>query len=209
MGCCGCGCVVLALVLILVIALVGGGCYLAYINVLKITSTSPAAIPSFDGGDDMYNKAQEKVKGFDHDAQNHLAATIRLSADELNTLIARNPDFTNNKILLYVSLNNDQARLQSSVPTAVLTDGLIKGRYLDSDVSFTVSFNPDTRNLSLDLKSLQLGPLVAPPDDLPAIQAETDPALNQLLKKDLDYKAILDQATSIEVKDGQLVIETK
>ncbi len=209
LGCCGCGCLILALLAILLIALVGGGGYLAYTNFLKITTTSPDAIPTFDGGDDVYNRALQKLKAFNHDAENHLAATIRLNADEINTLIARNPNFTNNHILLYVTLTDDQARVQTSVPTAIFTNSALKGRFLSGDVSFSVSFNADTKNLSLDLKSLKVGSIDAPESDLPAIQAETDPALNQLLKKDPDFEAVLNQATSIQIKDSELVIETK
>jgi hypothetical protein len=209
LGCCGCGCLILGLLAILFFALVAGGGYLAYNNALKLTTTSPEAIPFFDGGDDVYNKTQQKLKDFNHDANNHLAATVRLSADEINTLIARNPNFTNNQILLYVTFTDDQARLQSSIPTAVISNGMLKGRYLSGDVSFSVNFNADTKNLSLDLKSLKVGNLDAPEDDLPAIQAETDPSLNQLLKKDPNCKEILNQATSIQIKDNELVIETK
>src|SRR5471032_1664829 len=82
LGCLGCGCLVLALLVILFLGLVAGGTYLVYTKAVGLTSTTPATIPSFNGSDDLYHAAQQKLTDFDHDLKNHQAATIELSADE-------------------------------------------------------------------------------------------------------------------------------
>src|SRR5471032_823507 len=86
LGCLGCGCLVLALLVILFVGLVAGACYWSYSEVIALTTTTPAAIPSFEGSDDLYQTTRQKLADFNHDVKNHQAATIRLSADEINTL---------------------------------------------------------------------------------------------------------------------------
>jgi hypothetical protein len=98
LGCCGCGCFILGLLALLALALGAGSAYLTYNGAFKITSEVPATIPSYDGGDDVYNSTKQKMSGFNHDVQNQLAATIQLSADEINTMIAHDPDFTKNNV---------------------------------------------------------------------------------------------------------------
>jgi len=209
MGCCGCGCLILALIVVLLLELLGGGGYLLYTNAVAVTSATPDPIPTFDGGEDVFNRAQEKLKAFNHDSQSHLAATIHLTADEINTLIARNPDFSRNKIHVFVTFNDDLVRVQSSFPTDLLGGGVIKGRYLNGDDTFGVLFDPDTKAVTLDLKSLRIGPNEIPEDKLPALQNVTDSVINSLLQKDPTAKGFLNQVSSIEITKSELVIETK
>jgi hypothetical protein len=209
MGCLGCGCLILALLVLLFFGLAGGALYMGYTKIVGLTSTTPATVPSFDGGDDVYNSAQEKIRGFGHDVENHQAATIQLSADELNTLIARNPAFIQQKVQLFVTLTNDQAQVQGSIPTNVLIQGILKGRCLNFDTTFSLGFNPDTKSLDLTLHHLQIGDQTSPQNLLPTMQAELTPFLNMELQKNPETKNFLDQAKSIEIKDGELVIETQ
>jgi hypothetical protein len=209
-GCCGCGCILLALVAALFLGLVIGATYLGNTSATKITSATPPNIPTFDGGDDVYNGAQQKLKDFDHDVHDHLGATIHLSADEINTMIARNPGFTGNHIRLYVSFNGDLAQVQTSVPTNIWTKGyFLKDRYLSGDMSFRVNFDSDAKTVNLDLQSLALGQMETPKDNLPSVQSILNPMLNQSLQKDSAARNILAQATSIQITKGELVIETK
>lgn len=209
MGCCGCGCLFLALLAFLFFGLIGGCGYLLYNDAVKITTTTPASVPTFDGGDDVYSSAQQKLKGFNHDVENHLPATIRLSADEINTLIARNPNFSKNNIQVYVSMRDDQARVQSSIPSGLLSYSTIKGRYLNADIGFSLSFDSETKMISLNLKNAKVGPNVLPENNLAAVQGGTDPAINALLQKNTSYMSFIQQVNSIEIKNSELVIQTK
>jgi len=208
-GCCGCGCLFLAVLALLLCALIGGTGYLAYHEIVQVTSTTPVTIPTFDGGDQVYSSAQQKMQAFDHDVQNHVPATLRLSADEINTLIARNPNFSKNNIQLYVSMHDDQARLQSSIPSGLFSGNTIKGRYLNADVSFSLSFDNESKMISFNLKSAKVGSTTLPENNLAGIQASTDPAINGILQKTAGFKEIIQQASSIEIKDSELVIQTK
>jgi len=209
MGCLGCGCLVLALLVILFAALVAGTFYFGYEKIVGLTSTTPASIPSFNGGDDVYNSAQQKLTAFDHDVKNHQAATIRLNADEINSLIAHNPNLTANNAHLFVTMTNDQAQVQGGIPTDVIAQGIMKGRYLNFDTTFGLGFNSDTRSVNLELHRMQVGDQTLPQDALPALQAEFTPLLNLQLQKYPDAREFLKQVKSLQIKDGELVIETQ
>ena len=215
LGCLGCGCLVLALLVILFVGLVAGGTYLAYTKVVGLTSTTPAAVPTFNGSDDLYASARQKLADFDHDVKNHQAATVQLSADEINTLIARDPDVIKNNIHAFVTLVNNEGRVQASLPTDGLSHGIIKGRYFNLDASFGVDFDPQTKSVNLTPHALQFGNkvLIGPNSENAAFMRSFTPAFNQsfnnAIRQNSDAAALLDQAKSIEIKDGALVIETQ
>jgi len=207
LGCFGCGCVILALLTALVLALVTSVGYVLYSKIVALTSLVPQAVPSFDGGDEMYNTARQKVVEFDQDLHDHQSATLQLSGDEINTLIARDPRFSKNKILLYVTLTSNAASVQTSVPTGLISYGMIPGRYLNGTTSFGLDFDSDARSLNLNLQALQIGEKEMPQDALPPLQGEINPAFNRILQSDPELKLLLEQAKSIEIQNNELVIE--
>ncbi len=209
LGCLGCGCLVLGLVVILFVGLVVGGFYVGYQKVVGLTSTTPADVPSFNGSDDVFNTAQQKVMAFGHDVQDHQAATIQLSADEINALIARDPELIRQKAHLFVTLTGDEAQVQGSIPTEALSEGFLKNRYLNFDTTFGLGFNPDAKSLDLILHQLKIGDQPTPQNLLPTMQAELTPILNAELQNYPLSKPVLQQAKSITIKDSQLVIETQ
>jgi len=209
MGCLGCGCLVLVLLVILVVGLVAGGCYLGYEKMVGFTSTTPADVPSFNGSDDVYNAAEQKITAFEHDVQNHQAATIQLSGDEINTLIARDPEMIRQKVHLFVTLTNDLARMQGSVPTSVFAHGFLKDRYLNFDSTFGLGFNSDVKSVDIALHHLQVSDQAAPENLLPSAQVYIGALLNANLQQSPATKDLLQQAKSIEIKDGELTIETQ
>jgi hypothetical protein len=219
LGCLGCGCLVLALLAILFVGLVGGIIYLAYAEVISVTSTTPPAIPSFNGSDDLYQTTMQKLAGFDHDVKNHQTATIQLNADEINVLLAHSPDVIKNHIHAFVTLANNEGRVQVSFPTDGVTYGIIPGRYFSADTSFEVYFDPSTESVNLTFHTLQLGDKVLMGSSAGNNQATQslrlqsialfNQSFNNGIRKNPDGAALLDQAKSIEIENGELVIETQ
>ena len=223
LGCLGCGCLILALLVILFVCLVGGIGYWVYTSAVALTSTTSPAIPTFNGSDDLYLSAKQKLADFDHDVENHQAATIRLSADEINTLLAHSPDMIKYNIHAFVTLSNNEARVQAGLPTDVLSHGIIKGRYFTLDASFEVLFDPQTKSVNLSFHTIRVGDETVLGGNsgnssfnqsfMQGFQQSFTPSFNQSfnqgLRKNPDGAALLDQAKSIEIKDGELVIETQ
>lgn len=223
MGCLGCGCLVLVLLLVLFLGFVGGGAYLLYSKAQELTSATPADIPTPVGGDDIYETARQKVTAFNHDVKNNQAATLHLSADEINNLIARNPTFNAAHVHLFVTMNNSVARMQLSLPTDGVSAGIIKGRYINLDMTFSVHFDTAIKSVHFEPQSIKLNNQAIMDANNPttgsnasfneAFMRSFTPSFNKSfndgLRGDPDTAALLDHTKSMEIKDGELVIETE
>jgi hypothetical protein len=219
LGCLGCGCLVVVLLVILFLGLVGGIGYWCYAEVVALTSATPSAVLSFDGGDELYASARQKLADFDHDVENHQAATIQLSADEINTLLARSTNVIKNNIHAFVTLADNEGRIQASLPTHALSRGLLGDRYVNLDTSFEVHFDLQTKSANLTFHALQFGNKVLMGQNASnssLSQSATiwytsifNQSFNNGIRKNPDGAALLDQAKSIEIQNGELVIETQ
>jgi hypothetical protein len=209
LGCCGCGCLILAILLILVIGFFGGIAYLLKTEALAVTSEQPEVVQTFDGGDDLYHAATQKLSDFDQALQQHKQASLHLNANEINTLAARSPFLAATKIHLFVAITDDRAQVQASLPTNLLFhERMLKDRYFNLDSKFGINFYPAGKTLSLTLQTFMLGNKNVPADNLPALQSNVlNPFLNAEMQQDEEAKKLLDQAKSIEIKDGELVID--
>ncbi len=209
LGCWGIGCIVLALVALLFVVIIGSIIGVVYSKVMSITSPTPISVETFDGGDDLYQAAQQKLSDFNQSEKDNKPATLELTQDEINTLIARNPDLAREKIHLFVTLQDDTAKMQVSVPTDLVPGGLLKGRFLNCDVAFGIDFDGDDKSFHLKLKSLNFGNQEMSSDQLPLIEAQIDQRLNLMLQTNPDFKDAFAQVKSVEIKESKLVIETK
>lgn len=211
MGCFGCGCVIVIVLLLLLGGLAAGSTYFGFKALVGMTSSAPAEFPPFNGSENVYQGAQKKIAAFNQDVNIHKPSSLTLSADEINALIAHNPNLSAYQAHILVSMAGDEARLQGSMPTDMIPylNGWIKGRYINLDTSFALSLNPDTKAIGVELRKGQLGDQVLPANTLLSLQAQLDQSLNSQLQKNGSNKAFLEQAKTVAVRDGQLVIETQ
>jgi hypothetical protein len=223
MGCLGCGCLVIVLLAILFGGLMVGGFYVCYQAIGKVLSPAASAVPVVDRGDNVFNGARQKLTDFNHAVVNHQAASLHLTADEINTMLARNPSLSSQHILCSVAFIKDQARIQFSVPTAVFPYHLFPGQYLNGSTDFRVHFDTDEKMIKFDPQALQLGdsPLLGgSTSDSPSDQAfknslqqsfapSFDRSFNQSFGKSEFGRNFLNQAKSIEIENNELVIETQ
>jgi hypothetical protein len=145
-------------------------------------------------------------------------------------MIAHNPDLAQNKVQAFVTLTGSEAEIKASAPTDTLTHGLMNGRYIGFDMTFGISFDPQTRHVNLLPHSLQVGDRIissaaTSPYNSPTSTTSTNSStskafmnsftpsfnqqFNQGLRNNPDAANLLDQAKSIEIKDSELVIETQ
>jgi len=209
-GCFGCGCLIVVILVILFLALMGAGGYFGYQKAIALTSTAPSDVPTFNATDDLYNSAGQKVASLQDSVRNHQPASIHLSADEVNTLILRDPTVTQQQDHIFVSFGDDQVHLQGSIPmNGLFKGGFLKDRYFNIDTTFSLSFNSDTKLINVELHKVQVGDQATPSNLLPVVQAELTAALSAQMQKTPSSRDFLQQAKSIQIKNNELVIETK
>jgi hypothetical protein len=210
-GCCGCGCAFVVVVLLLLAGLAGGGMYVAYKAVYGVSAATASSVPTFTGSDDVYAGAQKKLDAFNQDVSAGRTSTLTLSNDELNALIAHNPDLTRKNVHLYATMTGDQMRLQGSVPANAvpLLAPFYKDRYFNFDGTFALALNPETKQLRTTTRAMTLGDKQLPENELPLVDVELQPWLTIGLEASPSAKAAVQAAQSISVHDGNFVVTTK
>ena len=156
LGCFGKGCLILIVFFILLGLAFIGGTYLAarylrseYFPTTNVQLRAPTAT------DDEQQAARARWDSFEKAARAHRAARIELTADDLNALIASEPKLRGK---VYVSIDNNVARLQVSVPLGDLR--WLKGHYLNAEctVQSAVGGNPaDARVTSIVVNGRSVG----------------------------------------------------
>jgi hypothetical protein len=211
LGCLGCGCLILSLIVLLFLGLVAGFCYLIYSKAYQLTSSKAAPIASYDGGDNFYAATKQIIDNFNNDLKNRQASQLQLGADEINTLLARDPYLVAHKIHLFVAMAGDTATVQGVFPTNenVMTQEIAPDRFANFNASFSVNLDSNGKTLHLFLSHLQSGDTLAPDSSLPFFQTEVEALLNAEIQKRPELKDLFDQAKTVAIKSGSLVLETR
>lgn len=205
----GCGCAALLVVAGLIVLFL----VLAYRGVNTVskvyTSPAPVDIPAKDAGDAVYQDAQGKLAAFTQAFGQEQPATLRLNSDEINTLIARDPNYAALRGKLHVTLQGDTAQVDSSVLLGTVEKVFMTDRYLNSVVTLGVGFDPDKHAILFDLRQLQFNGQTAPPSANPIIDQDVNTIVNQRLQANQLAKDFLARVQRLDIENGELVIEIK
>ncbi len=196
-GCLFWGCLVAVL---LVVAM--GGCIGIGIYVLRdrLTSPEPQPIPTYNTKPGEYEAVKGRLTGFAQAAKESRPARIELTADDLNALIADDPELKKLSGKVFVRIEGQEVVLDLSIPLDEAPVPFMKGRWLNATVGLEVS--------------LASGHLIVTP-----VRAtiKGEPVAEKYLKnlqpmdllrnvKDEEFREFVRQAKSLEVQDGKIVI---
>jgi len=208
-GCWGCGCAALLVVAVLIVLLL----VLAYRGVSSasqaFTSNAPTDIPTGDAGDAVYHDAEGKVDAFTQAFGQEQPATLRLNSDDINTLLARDPNYAAMRGKLHVTLQGDTAQIDSSVLLGNLEKFMMTDRYLNSVVTLGVGFDPDKHAILFNLRQLQFNGQPSPPSANELIDQDLNTIVNQRLQSNQLAKDFLARVQRIDIENGELVIEIR
>jgi hypothetical protein len=208
LGCVGCGCSVFAAIVILLVALVAASSYYFYKAALSYTGTAAVPVPQFDGGDQVFNTAGQKIIAFEQALQGGQPASLHLNADEINTLIARDPSFAKLRGQLFVTLNNDEATVQTSLLLSNVESVVLTDRYLNGTATFALYFDPADKSIHIDLHRAHLQDRDLPGTFTDGFNKSAGPMLNQKLQADPAARDFINSLQKMTVENGELVIET-
>jgi hypothetical protein len=192
-GCLFWGCLTFIILIILIIGVLAYGFYTLR---EKMTSTTPRAIPVKQVAPAEYEKVQNEISAFDKASKENRPAKLELTADDLNTLIAKNEDF---KGKAFVKIQGDQVILDVSIPLDEIPT--MKGRYFNG----TIGVRPSIENEKASLK-----PVSAEVDGKPVPEWLMQGLREQdFLKnaRDEKFQEMVKKAKSLRVQDGKIVIE--
>jgi hypothetical protein len=198
-GCLFYGCLTSCILVLVVLA----GLILGYLKILNsFTDTKPTALPTVDMSDAEMQQVRQRVDSFRNDVRSaHPTQPLSLSANELNALIATDPNLKALKGKVYVNIEDSQVKGQVSVPTADVGLGIFKHRYINGSGSFNIALTNGA--LFLSLQSLAIKGRPIPEKYMQQVRAQN---LAQGINDDPKSSAGLNKLKSIEVKDNKIVI---
>jgi hypothetical protein len=218
LGCFGCGCAILLVIVVLFVVLAVVGTRLAYTWGQSYTSPSPVTVATTDRGDAVYSAAKQKVESFGDAFERLQPATLHLSSDEINTLIARDSDYAQLRGHLHVTLHEDEVILDSSHLISELTRAAfgpsadqwpLANRYFNAQSTGTIGFDPATHAVSFNATTVQANGRIVPATACAVLSGDFNFFLNQALQKDQVARDFLARVQKADIENNELVIEIK
>jgi hypothetical protein len=209
MGCFGCGCAIAIVLVLLLIGLVAASCYYGYHALRNFTDTAGVPIVQADGGDATYSAAQKKVDDFENAFERRQPATLHLNASEINTLLARDPAFSKLQGHLAVTLQGQEATVQSSLPLGTFENVIFPERYLNGNATFALSVDSDLHSLLFDIHQMQIHGQDIPPTSNASLNQLLNQIVNQKLQANQLARDFMASVHKADIENGELVIEIK
>src|SRR5262249_42079167 len=141
-GCLFYGCLtgVVCLLAILIAGLLGIHEFRRMLN--KYTDTQPMALPKVSIGSAALDQLLPRVEDFREDLRaGRTPPQLILSEDEVNELIAHDPELKQLKGKLYVQFEGDQLQAQVSLPMEDVGLPRFRGRYLNGTASLGIALS--------------------------------------------------------------------
>jgi hypothetical protein len=205
-GCLFYGCIVAAVLMAL--ALVGAlvGYRYAKKMVRDFTEPAPMVLPTVQMAPADLDKLQLRVEQFREAVRqgDSVPPPLTLNSTEINALIATDPDLSALKRKLFVTLTNSQVKGLLSIPMEQVGLPMFKGRYLNGEGMFTISFR--NGHLYINAMKLTVKGRVIPEPYMDKIRQQN---LAENMNQDPRGKAALSRLKDIQVKDDQLMIVPK
>jgi len=198
-GCIFYGCLTSCILVLVVLA----GLLLGYLKILNgFTDTKPMTLPTVDMSDSEMQQVRQRVDAFRNDIRSGRSPQpLTLTGNELNALIATDPNLQSLKGKLYAGIEGNQINGQISLPTSQVGLGIFIHRYINGSATFNLSLTNGILNLSA--QSLTVKGHAIPEKYMQQVRAQN---LAQGINNDPKASVGLNKLQSIEVKDGKIVI---
>jgi hypothetical protein len=157
---------------------------------------APVPLPEFSASDNQIQTVRERWEDLEQKTRAGQPAGIELTADDINTLIAINPDARGK---VFVSIEGNQLRLQTSAPVGEFVGR--PGYYFNGDI--TIDFKG-----AESLENPQLNRIVVNGKQVPSGLLNWNYRSRRLRDYLVDYRNDHGIGT-IEVRDGKLILRSR
>ncbi len=199
----GClSCIILSLVVVLL-----GYLLFRYIGnrVLEFTDTKPMLLESVQVSPAQLQVLQKRLADFTKALNEQKEATeLRLTAEDLNALIANEPSCKALKNKLFVIIDGDRIQGKVSWPLDNFPFLKLKGRYANGLATFRVSL--EKGNLHVTMDDLQVNGKSLPGNVLSQIKTRN---LAEDVQNDPKNAEEIRKFESIQIKDGAVILKNK
>jgi hypothetical protein len=201
-GCFFKGCMVLLVLMLLFLGAVSWGAYTMYKHLYALTSGSAVTLPVYDATPEQYEEVRGRIEQFSKDVDAGKPASLHLTDADLNTMVAKDPNYAAAKGDLYFVIKDRQLHIQGSFPL----DGVptMKGRYLNANIALTASIEDGL--LTLQPTLIQAGDKQAPAEVLKGLQAYH---WGDALNSNPQFKKTMGRVRTLHMEQDAILLETK
>lgn len=211
-GCFFYGCLTSIIIAVLIVI---GVCVAGYYGLSKFadlavayTDTAPMTLPKIEVQPAVYEALQKRVQEFKAAVDTGKPATLVLTSDELNLLVAGDKNAAQWKGRVWFEIKGSDLKGQLSMPldfiTAVPGLGKLKGRYLNGAASVQATMALGV--LVVRLQSLEVKGKSLPEELMAALQREN---LAKDATQNPETAAFLARLADVTVQDGKLILTGK
>ena len=201
-GCLFYGCIVGVVFLLMLLAGLLVGMHYAKKMITQITDSAPIELPTAKLSTAEMEQLKQRLNAFsDSIKAGKSTPPLELTSDEINALIADNPQTKGLKGKVYVMLQGDQVKSQISVPTDDVRLPFFKHRYLNGDATLDASLRNGTLRVVIQDINIKGKPL-------PSVYMQNIRQINwaEGASADTNNAAALNKIKSFEVKEGKVII---
>ncbi len=167
----------------------------------EYTDTAPLELPGVEVSEHEAAAVLGRVAAFNTALeQDRQPATLKLTARDINILIHKHPDWTNMADKIYVTIEEDKVRGQTSIPLNEF-GGMFEGRYLNGAAALRVDMLGGRLLVFVD--SIDVGGKALPEQFMEGLRAKN---LADDANMDPETMAVFQELDSITVKNGSVVI---
>jgi hypothetical protein len=214
MGCFAKGCLVVAIAGLALAVIIAGSSWYLYRKALNnFTSTQPADIrieppPS----DTQFRAADATLTRLREAMANNQEVTVEFTATDLNTLVARHPDFARERGKMRFDLTDSIMTLDFSAPLDSVPLPRIKGRWFNGTARF--AFGYELGHFTFDIKSADAGRRHLPkrmlsPRFVSAFSSSFSKSFSESLQKNQRAADFWQHVKSMTVQGDKLVVTTQ
>lgn len=199
LGCFAKFCIFVLIVVVLGVgSVVGGWYYLIH----KYTADHADKIEVKQATDAEYQKVIEKAAFFAIAVSNNSPARLELSADDINTAIAMNPNLADAKGRCHFEIKNSELYTKASIPLDKIPGG--SGRYLNGTFGLKIFISHGL--LFASATSIEVN---GSPINGKFMESFKNQNLAEKINQNPNISPILEKIQNLAVADDKLVIETK
>jgi hypothetical protein len=204
-GCFFYGCISGIVLLVIVLGALLVGLHYVKKMVNSFTDTKPMELPTLQMSQAEMDKVRQRFETFQQAVREQRATKpLALTADDVNALIATDPEQQALKGKFYVSIEGDQLQGEVSVPLHEVGLRMFKGRFLNGSGTFNLSFREGM--LFITPQTIQVKGKPLPEVYMQEIRKQN---LATALTNNSSTVAVLKGLQDIQVKAGKVVIVPK
>jgi hypothetical protein len=204
-GCLFYGCISGLVLLALVLGAILVGLHYVKKMVNQFTDSRPMELPTVQMSKGEMDKVKERFEAFQKAVREQRSTEpLVLAADDINALIANDPERQALKGKFYVGLEGDQLKGEVSVPLREIGLGILKSRYLNGSATFNLSFSNGA--LSVMPQTIMVKGQPLPEAFMQEIRKRN---LAEGLTNEPAIMALLQGLEQIQVREGKLIVVSK